>query len=328
MSPVDGMRLSTGLHDPNDTVSGILMSPTYFGEREHGPRPRTVEIIPPAVRRALIGLIKTGIGNGAYGLEFPEQCTDGYVPCGTDERAFWDTAAAEVPDLALPDNAWTDDALQSAENVDTVIFLELLEFCASTVARPIKLDYHPYMRHHHLDFNRDAGQRDFIGQVNLLFRRNGVAFEISDEGCARRLGSLGLREELREAEFNTGDTETNQLLDVARQRILLPREEYRRDALEKLWDAFERIKTLEPGANKRKQADRLLDQTADSTVSPQFRQCLGEEADALTRIGNELRIRHSETTQEIVRMPEQIDYLFHRMFSFLRLVLRATGRGG
>ena len=48
---------------------------------------------------------------------------------------------------------------------------------------------------------------------------------------------------------------------------------------------------------------------------------------ALTEIGNGLRIRHSETTQEPVQTLEQIDYLFHRMFSFLRLVLRATGRG-
>ena len=103
-----------------------------------------------------------------------------------------------------------------------------------------------------------------------------------------------------------------------------PRESDRRDALDKLWDAFERIKTIEPGANKRAQADLLLDRT---TKAPKLRGFLGQEAKALTEIGNGLFIRHSETTQEPVQTPEQIDYLFHRMFSFLRLVLRATGRG-
>ena len=115
------------------------------------------------------------------------------------------------------------------------------------------------------------------------------------------------------------------MLRIARQRILLPRDGERRDALEKLWDAFERIKTTEYGKNKKAQAERLLDRTANS---PRFREFLGQEAKTLTEIGNSLRIRHSETTQERVQTLEQIDYLFHRMFSFLRLVLRATGRGG
>ena len=301
------------------------MSTMYFSEREHGPRPRTAEIISKPVRRALLRHIQVGIGNGTYGWRFPEQCDDGRGPCGTDERAFWDAAAGEVPDLSLPDNAWSEQALQSAEDVDTVVFLDLLEFCASAVAQPAKRNYHSFMEHHHLDFDRDAGLHDFVSHVNRLFRRNGVAFELSDEGDARRLGAPGLREELREAEFDTGDAETDRLLAAARQRILSPREDDRRDALEKLWDAFERVKTLEPGTSKKVQADRLLDRTAESL---RFRRLLSEEAKALTEIGNGLRIRHSETTQEPVQTLEQIDYLFHRMFSFLRLVLRATGRGG
>ena len=203
------------------------------------------------------------------------------------------------------------------------MFLDLLEFSARAVARPIEQDYHSFYRHHHLDFDRDAGLADFVEDVNRLFRRNGIAFELSDDGDARRLVAPGLRDELREADFNTGDAESDRLLEAARQRILSPGEDGRRDALEKLWDAFERIKTIEPGADKRVQADRLLDRTA---VSPRFRGVLGDEARALTEIGNRLRIRHSETTQEPVQTLEQIDYLFHRMFSFVRLVLRATGR--
>ena len=48
---------------------------------------------------------------------------------------------------------------------------------------------------------------------------------------------------------------------------------------------------------------------------------------ALTEIGNTFRIRHAETTQEMLTDPAQIDYLFHRMFSFVRFVLKGTGRG-
>ena len=126
--------------------------------------------------------------------------------------------------------------------------------------------------------------------------------------------------------FATGDEETDRLLEVARQRIARPRIEDRRDALEKLWDAFERLKTLEPGSNKRTQAERLLDGVA--TPGTKLRQMLGEEATALTKIGNTFRIRHSETSQENLGSPEQVDYLFSRLFAFIRMVLKATGRGG
>lgn len=227
------------------------MSTTYFSEREHGPRPRTEELISATVRRALLRQIEVGIGNGAYGLTFPAQCDDGYGPYGTDEQAFWDTAMAEVPDLPIPDDSSPGRALRLAEDVDTVVVLDLLEFCARAVAQPIQRGYHNYFGHHHLDFDRDAGLTDFVNDVNRLFRRNGIAFELSEEGEARRLGAPGLREALREPEFNTGDEETDRLLRVARERIVLPRDSDRRDALEKLWDAFERIKTIESGGNKR-----------------------------------------------------------------------------
>ena len=114
------------------------MSTTYFSEREQGPRPRTDELISQTVWRALLRRIEVGIGNGAFGWRFPAQCDDGYGPCGTDEQAFWDTAMAEVPDLPIPDDSLPGRALRSAEDVDTVIVLDLLEFCARSVTRPIK----------------------------------------------------------------------------------------------------------------------------------------------------------------------------------------------
>ncbi len=59
-----------------------------------------------------------------------------------------------------------------------------------------------------------------------------------------------------------------------------------------------------------------------------FREALGREAAELTSIGNSFRIRHSEVTQEALTSTDQIDYPFTRMFAFLRMVLKGTGRGG
>lgn len=86
----------------------------------------------------------------------------------------------------------------------------------------------------------------------------------------------------------------------------------------------ERMKTLEPARDKRAQADALLDRAAPSGT--RMRDAIADEAKALTEIGNSLRIRHSETTQEMINRSEQLGWLFVRMFSFVRMLLVSSGR--
>ncbi|MBP2450074.1 AbiJ-NTD4 domain-containing protein [Rhizobium leguminosarum] len=290
---------------------------TYFSDRERGPRARTEETISERVWRAIYYLVQRRIDDGSFGASFPDMCVDGRGPFGTDAAAFWRTARAEIPDL--PENIIADEV------PDLLVILDLLEFCARSVAQPIQRDFHSYFGHYHLDFDRDAGLAEFVASVDRLFARNGVAFELTAEGIVRRLGPPTLGDTLRQAVFHTGDAVTDRLLEDARRRFLSPQTADRLDALEKLWDAFERIKTLEKGANKRAMATQLLDRAVHAQ-SPKFRAFLEIEAKALTDIGNSLRIRHSETDKEPVEASEQVDYLFHRLFSFLFLLLRRTRR--
>ena len=291
---------------------------TYFTDREYGVRPSTIDIIDERLWAGLYSLIQTRIGDGSFGQRFPEQCPDGNSPCGCDEQAFGRVLGAEVP--------WIEWPLSPSEVPDTPVILDLLEFCAGAVGEPTQGAYHSFYRHYHLSWDRDAGLARFVADVNLLFRRNAVAFELTATGQARRTLPQPLADALGWALFRTGDAETDRLLEAARQRILSPKPEDRQDALEKLWDAFERLKTLEPGANKRQQADALLDRVASPGSG--FRQVLEREAKELTDIGNSFRIRHSETTQEALTSPDQVDYLFTRMFAFVRAILKGTGRGG
>jgi hypothetical protein len=39
-------------------------------------------------------------------------------------------------------------------------------------------------------------------------------------------------------------------------------------------------------------------------------------------------IRHTETDKVPIQDSAQVDYLFQRMFSIIRLLLKASGRGG
>lgn len=291
---------------------------SYFTDREYGPRASTTDIIEKRVWGGLCTLIETRIADGSFGYRFPAQCPDGRGPCGCDETAFQRMLLAEVPQFDWPLTPENDPA--------THMILDLLEFCARAIGKPVLGTFHSYYDHHHLSWDRDLGLVEFIQDVNLLFRRNGVAYELDRDGRAHRLLPQPISSVLGQMLFQTGDEKTDRLLEAAGRKFLLPSAEDRQDALEKLWDAFERIKTLEVGANKRLQADTLLDRAADSGTP--FRQMLSEEAAALTSIGNSYRIRHAETTQEPINSSEHADYLFVRMFAFIRLILRRSGRGG
>jgi hypothetical protein len=291
---------------------------TYYTDREYGTRPPSIDTIDGRLWAGLYTLIQTRIGDGSFGLRFPERCPDGNGPCGCDEQAFRRVLMAEVP--------WIEWPLAPTEAPDTPVILDLLEFCARAVGEPIQGTYHSFFGHHHLSWDREAGLGRFVADVNTLFRRNAVSFELKLTGEARRVLPAPLAEAVGWTLFHTGDIEADRLLEAARRRILSPKPEDRQDALEKLWDAFERLKTLEPGANKREQADALLDRMA--APGSAFRQALAREAMVLTGIGNSFRIRHSEVTQEALTSADQVDYLFTRMFAFVRIVLKGTGRGG
>ncbi len=290
----------------------------FFTDREQGVRPATNETIGSAVWGGLFVVISSRLADNSFGYRFPYQCPDGYGICGHDDQLVRLSVAAQLPDIEWP--------LSPDVVPETPAILDLVEFIAASIGRPIEGDYHSYFRHHHLSFDRDAGLEGFRAEVNALFVRNGVAYELTPDGTVRRILPLGLQEILAPAVFRTGDMETDRLLETARRQILSPHEDARRDALEKLWDAFERVKTLEPGRDKRAQADALLDKAA--SPSRRFRGLLADEAKALTDIGNNYRICHSETTQEILEDSTELDYLFTRMFAYVRLLLKASGRGG
>lgn len=202
--------------------------------------------------------------------------------------------------------------------------LDLIEFCFKSTGKPVQHSYHSFYKHYHLDFNQQKGQDSLREDINLVFARNGIAFELSEEGAITRLAPEGIRETLHSAQFRTGDNDLNSLLETARSKYLDPDLTNRRDSLEKLWDAWERLKTLEH-ADKRTSVSLLLDKAASE---PTFRRLLEEEARDLTETGNNFRIRHSETNRAPIDTSEQVDYLFHRMFAMIRLLLKKTARGG
>ena len=247
---------------------------TYFGDRELGEPPRTQKEIGRTAWGGLQALLYARVQDGSFGREYPAQHRGGPGPKGTNEAMFRSAMHAEIP--GLPFQPWV---LQSNEFPETIRILELIEFCWRHIGYPIQLK-----DHYDLRFDVELGKRKFAEDVNRIFGRNGLAYTLTDEGNIERIGPLVLREELISAHFQSGDTILDGLLEGARRKFLSPREEIRGEALQELWDAWERLKTTGEGSGKKEQITSLL-LAAAGPVSTQFRQHLETDANELTKLG-------------------------------------------
>jgi hypothetical protein len=121
---------------------------------------------------------------------------------------------------------------------------------------------------------------------------------------------------------SSGDSTVDGLLATAIERLRDPAPKASSDAVEKLWDAWERLKSLDD-SDKKTSAKILLDGAASDGP---FRTMLEDEAKKLTEIGNSFHIRHFETSRVEIEDASHFDYLFHRLFALIYLLV--TARAG
>ena len=91
-------------------------------------------------------------------------------------------------------------------------------------------------------------------------------------------------------------------------------------AVEKIWDAFERLKTYySPTLNKAQSADKIIDNMSNS--EPNYKTLYEAEFKALTNIGNNFRIRHHETTKIDITDNRQYDYFYKRCLALVSVAI-------
>jgi len=119
---------------------------------------------------------------------------------------------------------------------------------------------------------------------------------------------------LFDKQVQTEDEQLNKLIKEAKERFFNPND--KQIALEKLWDAFERIKTYY-NSNKRQSSMNLI-----NNISKGFdADTINKEFIELTNIGNRFRIRHHETDKLEIESNKHLNYLFFRMLTLIDLCL-------
>lgn len=310
------------------------MASRYFSEREAGDLPLTRIDVSHSAWRGLAVQVQNRLENGSFGKRFPEMCPDGPMPCGADWHKFFAALYAEVPSLNPPSTdpdsfSPPPDFLDRPDPPPIADLMDLIEFCWRSVGEVRRGEYHKFHNHYHITFDEAAGQSQFREDVNLIFRSNGIAFTLTAEGKIERVLPREFDHLRLQTDLRTGDTVLDQEIETARRKFLEPGPQMRYEALRELWDAWERLKTVDISPNRRglkRQGIEALLAGAVDAQSQELLEFLRDEALALTEIGNKFHIRHSETSQVVLQDPEQLDYLFYRMLALVNLLLRARSR--
>ncbi len=294
--------------DPHVRSHGQMTQPSYYSDRVQGPRPRVEHDLTASSWGGLVALVESRLASQYFAEDFPTLCDDGPWPIGCDVRAFRLAMTAELPDIVWP--------LREDQPPPALVAFDLVEFLYEHVSEPKAIVHHTYFGHYHLSFNRARGRRKLRDQVNRIFARNGLAYELDGEGRVERLSTPVLEKQIGRRLPPTGDRELDDLLEKAAHKFADPDPNVRREAVEHAWDAFERAKTV-LHADKRQGAAALVSAVGGSVAEQHV---LETEMLALTKIGNDFRIRHHETTKAELTDP-LIDYFFSRMFALLYRLL-------
>lgn len=282
----------------------------YFSDREIGPVPQVHDELPDAAWGGIVALYRRAVEAEAFGFAFPEQCPDGGAVAGADRSSLNLTLGAEIPSLEVP--------LTPGSNPGAIVAMDLAEFVWRNIAEPTQGDYHSFFRHHHLYFDQPAGRARWRDDVNRVLQRSGVALELGADGLAVRVGPPSARLVLDQELPSTGDAVLDDKLAAAARKYRDPDASTRRESLEPLWDALERIKTvLDP--DKKAGIAALVELMAGSPPEAEF---LDAEFAALTKLGNTHHIRHYETDKHPVG-DTLVDYLFVRAYALLDSAVRA-----
>lgn len=280
--------------------------PDYFSDRTRGPQSRENQEITETVWGGIIALVERSVARASFGNDFPLECDDGEAICGCDVRAFGLALKAEIPDLDWPFNERTIPP--------TLAALDLLEFIYRHASAPRERRYHSYYGHSHFTFDVEKGQDEMWEQINRLLARGGMAYELDEYGKIERLASPVVEAQLVRELPPTRDEDFDALLETATAKYRSPDIAVRREALEQLWDAFERSKTI-LGGTKRDGAKALVRAATEGADAAEVK-LVEAEMRALTDIGNSFRIRHHE--MGVAELSDAlVDQLFARMYALL-----------
>lgn len=261
--------------------------------------------------------------------KYPEECPDGRGCCGFNFYQFSEDMEFEIPTLfrfagniskpTMTKNVFTDEIEQ--DDFDQYALIDLIEFVAQNIRDITRREYHSFYGHDELVFGTtNETALKFIEDVNTIFKKTGLLYYMNtNQEIERVVETAILSEEIESKIEAVREPGLKELLKTAIQKHKSPHPDDQKDAVEKIWDAFERLKTYYTNIDKKASATKIVNDMSGG--QNEYVDLFNAEFKALTDIGNNFRIRHHETSKIDIVDIRHYDYFFNRCLSLISTAL-------
>lgn len=257
--------------------------------------------------------------------KYTDECPDGYGCCGFNFYQFSEDMEFEIPTLFRRDGVI--DKPRSTKNVfddepksdeyDQYALIDLIEFVAQNIRDITRRNHHSYYRHDDLSFgSTNSIAEQFIEEINAIFDKTGLLYCLSTDLEVERVEETAVLSDEIEANISAiTEPGLKELLVTAARKHKSPYPDDQKDAVEKIWDALERLKTYYTSMDKKASATKIVSDIANGQA--EYIDLFNAEFKALTDIGNNFRIRHHETNKIDITDIRHYDYFFNRCLSLI-----------
>lgn len=154
---------------------------------------------------------------------------------------------------------------------------------------------------------------NFVNEINLLLKNSGFTYQLA--GGKIESVEMSLRNTAAISEPGLKEL-MEQATNLYNSKIVSEKQ----FAVEKIWDALERLKTYYTNLDKRKSVEKIINDM--SNQNDKYKKLFEDEFMELTKIGNEFRIRHHETNKTDIIDNNYYSYFYHRCYALLELALK------
>lgn len=256
---------------------------------------------------------------------FPQKCHDDFT--AKDYLAFGETQFQSRLKIRIPtlfrDEYGRISSPSDDDKYDQYALLDLIEFIAQNM-KDISEGWNNqrYQNYWNIECLSTSNVfSDYQREINEIFAESGLLYTLTSAKIVERvLENSPLTSKVETVIHSVKEKGLRDLLEEAVTLFKQPDPASRNDAVEKLWDAFERMKTYYTALDKKKSAARIV--TDMSGGRTEFAKLFEDEFKALTDIGNGFRIRHHETDKIDITDSRHFDYIFNRCMSLIASALQ------
>lgn len=257
--------------------------------------------------------------------QYPDECPDGNGCCGLDLAKLSTALSFEIPSLFRNQNSIIDKPRKGYygdDSFDQYGLLDFIEFIYLNCKDISSRWWHSFHRHYDISFdNTRTCAKEFKSAINGVFEKTGLLYVLTDRGMIERVVENSvLSKTIETTVLQVKEKGLRELLDDAILAYKTPHPSARQNAVEKIWDALERLKTYYTTLDKKNSAAKIVSDMAHGQV--EFIDLFNSEFKALTDIGNNFRIRHHETNKIDITDSNYYDYFFNRCLSLIALAIQ------